>query len=230
MNRRATQLPVTHRSDRLGASPVLVQSDWCCLSAAMLFRRHQVSQARQTMPTSSPSSGKKNKCQLQLCYYRKAGYLNAVYIHPSIATACAKPTPIGTESQSIDRSQVVCQYFQTFPRHWIPQSNCAIKWCPTVDVKSAIELQISERVTNVAMMSIPAVSRGHHAILLTECSWPSRTMTRSDSDKPGIESGERLPERSDTFHIRAVRSSAHDASRVRDGLHLIWLISFSWPL
>ena len=80
------------------------------------------------------------------------------------------------------------------------------------------------------MISIPAVIRGHHATLLTAHSWPSKMITRSDSDSPGIESGERLLERSDTFHIRAVLSWAHEASRVRDRLNLIWLISSSWPL
>jgi hypothetical protein len=32
------------------------------------------------------------------------------------------------------------------------------------------------------------------------------------------------------FHIRAVPSSAHDASRVLEGLHLMEFISPSWPL
>jgi hypothetical protein len=72
----------------------------------------------------------------------------------------------------------------------------------------------------VATISISSVVRGHHATLVTECSWPFKTITLSDRDKPGIESGERPSERSDTSHIRAVRSSAHEASRVRDGSHL----------
>lgn len=85
-----------------------------------------------------------------------------------------------------------------------------------------------ERITYVAMRGCGAsVRSGHHAIVLTECLWPSSTTTDSDATSPGIESaGLDIS----TFHTRPVVSSEHDANRVPAALHSIWLISFWCPL
>ena len=78
---------------------------------------------------------------------------------------------------------------------------------------------VTSQFTYVAMSGcVPILLFGHHAIVLTECLWPSKTTTALEATRPGMSSGLDIPSTSQT---RAVMSSEHEASRVPEGSHLI---------
>ena len=152
-----------------------------------------------------------------------------IFIHPSpLPVPSQRPSGLNVRAYTGRRwSARIFKHSPVIKSHnRTVQSNDALHG----DANLAKGNKMGGRDTDVAMISTLPVIHGHHAILQTSSSWPSKMITQSDSDKPGIKSGERPPERSATYHIHAVLSSAQEAKRVHDALHLIWLISLSWPL
>lgn len=108
---------------------------------------------------------------------------------------------------------VILKHAQAFARHTVPQTRRPVKR-RAMRNNELVSSKLPNSNTYVASISCsPSVVIGHHAIELTVFVWPLSTTTSSF--------GGREYTTSSMFHIRAVRSSEHDAIRVREGLHLI---------
>ena len=87
--------------------------------------------------------------------------------------------------------------------------------------------------TYVANISCESEVFGHQPIQPIESVCPARTIGSyfvAGVPRPGMSSASPLLNKFSRLHMQAVWSSEHDASRVLDGLNLIWLTSFVCPL